>query len=105
MKKELQKEYSHYVSINNDPYSKAVIRAGERVMTLLDEGKTPEEAEKGLNGDGLTGYMAGAAINAVVHFHERGKEIKEWWNAKYGVKNAKGVVNPAIITIRNKASK
>ena len=103
MEKELQKEYEKYVKINKDGYSKAVIKAGEKVMKLLDEGKTPEEAEKGLYGNGLTGYMAGAAIQAVVHFHERGEEIREWWNARYGVKNAKGTVNPALMTIKTKS--
>ena len=98
----MQKEYDRYVKINQDEYSKAIIKAGEVVMKLLDEGKTPEEAKKGLNGLDLTGYMAGATIQAVVHFHERGKEMKEWWNNQYGVKNAKGVVNPAIITLTKK---
>jgi hypothetical protein len=102
IKPDLQKEYDHYVKINSDGYSEAVIIAGEKVMELLDEGKTPEEAGEGLHGQDLTGFMAGAAIQAVVHFHERGDEVKEWWNNRYGVKDAKGVVNPAIVTIKTK---
>lgn len=102
MKKELQKEYEFYVSKNQDGYGNACIKAGEAVMKLLDEGKSPEEAEKGLHGFGLTGFMAGAAIQGVCHFHERGEEMKEWWNNQYGVKNAKGVVNPAIVEVGEK---
>ena len=36
MKKELQKEYEHYIEINQDGYSKAVVKAGEAVMKLKD---------------------------------------------------------------------
>ena len=100
IKQGLEKEYAHYVEINDDPYSKAVIRAGEKVMVLLDEGKTPEEAEQGLHGEDLTGYMAGAAISAVVHFHTRGEEMKKWWNREQGgTGEEKGTINPAIIEI------
>ncbi len=102
MKKELQKEYESYVSKNQDGYGKACIDAGEAVMKLLDEGKTPKEAEKGLHGNDLTGFMAGAAMHGVCYFHERGEEMKKWWNGKYGVKDGKGVVNPAIVTIKEK---
>jgi hypothetical protein len=100
MKKELKEEYDNYVKKNSeDGYSKAVVKAGEVVMKLLDEGKTPEEAEQGLYNLDLTGFMAGAAIQAVCHFHERGEEMKTWWNRSYGVENGEGVVNPAIMTI------
>ena len=99
MKPEKQKEYAKYVEINKSPYSKAVIDAGEGVMKLLDGGKNPEEAEKGLYGFGITGYQSGAAIQAVVHFHERGEEMRAWWNNKHGVKSNDGTVNPAIMTI------
>ena len=95
----LHEEYRSYVEKNSDPYSKAVVDAGEVVMNLLDEGKTPEEAEKGLHGKELSGYMAGAAILAVCHFHERGEEMKKYWNKSMGNEDAKGVINPAIITI------
>jgi len=103
MKQQLQKEYDHYVEINKDGYSSVVIRAGEVIMKLLDEGKSCEEAEKGLNGFGLTGYMAGATIQAVVRFHERGDEMKEWWNKHCGGSGEeKGTINPAFITLIDK---
>lgn len=101
IKKELTAEYQKYVEINSgDGYSKATMKAGEVVMKLLDEGKTCEEAAKALYGQDLTGYMAGAAIQVVVHFHERGEEMKKWWNRSYGgTGEEKGTINPAIITI------
>lgn len=100
IKPELQEEYKSYIEKNSDPYSKACIVAGEKVMNLLDEGKSPEEAEKGLNGQDLTGFMAGATISAVSHFHIRGEEMKVWWNRNQGgTPDERGVNNPAIITI------
>lgn len=83
IKKHLYQEYKKYIERNSkDSYSKACVEAGEAVMKLLDEGKSPEEAEKALDGIGLTGYMAGAAISGVCYFHERGDEMKQWWNRK-----------------------
>jgi hypothetical protein len=102
MKKELQEEYEKYININSDEYSKAVVEASENVMKLLDENKTSEEAIEGLKGFGLTGYMAGVAIQTVVYFHERGEEIKKVWNKQNGAEDATGIVNPALITINNK---
>lgn len=99
MKKELQQEYESYVSKNQDPYGSACIKAGEAVMRLLDEGKTPAEAEDGMHGHDLTGFMAGAVAQAVVHFHERGEEFQAYWNKKFGSDSKEGVVNPAIVTI------
>lgn len=100
IKKELEAEYKDYVEKNNDPYGGQCVKAGEVVMNLLDEGKSCEEAEEGLHGFGLTGYMAGAAISAVCHFHERGDEMKAWWNRNQGgTPDENGVNNPAIITI------
>ena len=98
LKSGLEKEYTHYIEVNSDPYSKAVIDAGEAVGTALDEGKTLQEAHDALYGGGLTGFMAGSAIQAVCHFHPRGEELRVWWNEKHGVKSDKGVVNPALIT-------
>lgn len=101
IKEGLESQYQEYVDKNKDPYSKACVKAGERVGALLDEGKSPEEAEKGLHGFGLTGFMAGAAISGVVRFHPRGEEMKAWWNKEnpHGEPDSNGTNNPAIITI------
>lgn len=102
IKKELEQDYKNYVEMNSDPYSKAVVSAGGEVMKLLDEGKTPEEAEKGLHGHDLTGFMAGAAVSGVVKYHERGEEMKVWWNrTSVGTSDENGVKNPAIVTIED----
>ena len=100
IKQGLEKEYAEYVAKNDDPYGRCAVRAGESVMKLLDEGKTPEEAEKGMYGHGLTGFLAGCAAQAVVHFHERGEEFNKFWNkSNGGTGDEKGTINPAIVTI------
>lgn len=106
IKEGLQEKYDNYVKINHeDGYSNGVINAGERVGIALDEGKTPQEAIEALtegDGDGLTVYMAGAAISAVCHFNPRGDELKVAWNGRYNVgPEADGVVNPAIMTVKD----
>lgn len=101
IKEGMEAEYKSYVEKNDDPYGSACIKAGEAVGQLLDEGKTPEEAGKGVHGHGLTGFMAGAAISGVVRFHPRGEEMKVWWNKEnpHGEPDDTGTNNPAIITI------
>jgi len=101
IKKGMEVGYAKYVAQNSDPYGSAIVKAGDRVMKLLDEGKIPEEAEKGLHGDGLTGFMAGAAISGVVKYHERGEEMKAWWNKTNSGEpdEMSGTNNPAIITL------
>lgn len=101
IKPELQKEYDEYVKKNNDPYGKCAVDAGESVMRLLDEGKTPEEAEKGLYEHDLTGFLAGCAAQAIFHFHVRGEEFNKFWNKNNGGSGEeKGTINPAIITLK-----
>ena len=101
IKKGLLKDWKQYVSKNSgDGYSYAVIEATEAVGKLLDKGKTCTEAELGMHGQGLTGFMAGHVALGIAHFHPRGEEFRAWWNAQYGVTGKKGTVNPAIMTIK-----
>lgn len=100
IKKGLEGQYQEYVDKNNDPYGGQCVKSGEKVGALLDAGKTGAEAIKGLDGDGLTGYMAGAAIAGVVFFNPRGEELKKAWNIYCGgTGEEKGAINPAIVTI------
>ncbi len=104
IKPELQAEYREYVNKNKDDYSKTVVDCGEIFGKLVDEGKTFDEAERVMLdtqiGDGLTGAMMGFLMSALVHFHEKGAEIKSWWNKRSGgTPDETGVNNPAIITI------
>lgn len=105
IKPEFQAEYDKYVEINSaDEYSKCVITCTESFGNAIDEGKTPDEAERIMldteDGEGLTGYMVGAIMAAVAHFHPEGEKVRVWWNNRYGVSSEKGTVNPAIVTMK-----
>lgn len=87
---------------NTDSYGGSAVAAAAHTMVLLDEGKTPAEAEKaGFHGKDLTGFLAGCAAQMIGQVHERGDEFRKWWNLKYGVTEEQadgGTVNPAIMT-------
>ncbi len=102
IKPELKKEYEDYVAMNsNDDYSKECILAGEKFMDAIETGRTFIEAlDTAIKGSGLTGFMVGAFMAGVIKFHERGEEIKPWWNKECGGSGEEdGIINPAIITI------
>lgn len=109
VKQGMEENYKKSCTYTGDPkefpqpdYFQAIVDAGEAVGCALDEGKTPEEAIKELNGRDLTGYMAGIAADVVAHFNPRGEELRSAWNKRYGGKgNEKGTINPAIITLKD----
>jgi len=88
----------------NDPYSAIVIVGVLIVGDALDEGKSPEEADKELTEYdlGLTGFQAGAIAQLIHKFHPRGVEYKEWWNNLWSDKPYKNVINPALISLKSK---
>lgn len=89
-----------------EDYFKGIVDAVERVGTALDENKTPEEAIDTLKGFGITGFMAGIAIETVCHFNPRGDELRPAWNKHCGgTGKEEGVINPAIVTIGEKDPK
>lgn len=96
-----EEAYAKYAKMNSEEeYGKACVDSGEAVATLLDEGKTGEEALLGLKGHGLTGFMAFSAAKAVAHFHPRGLEVMRAWNKQWGAeKLTEGMVNPAVVEI------
>ena len=75
-------------------------------MKKFEEGISFEEAEKQVYNEelGLSGFMAGAAANALSHFAKNGDAYRDHWNKQYGVEEAeeKGTVNPAILSINKK---
>lgn len=105
IKQDLVESYAVYVEENSkDPYSKEVVTRGEMFGNAIDGGKSFEEAESIMVKDsGLTGFMVGALMSACSRYHERGDEIKEWWNKRSGGEpDENGVNNPAIMTITDK---
>jgi hypothetical protein len=104
IKPEMIEGWKTYCSKNcMDPYSFGVMRATCAAFEVLDQGGTPEMAQAAWKGLGLTGYMAGAAAQSIAAFHERGEEFKKYWNTSWGVPDeTRGVVNPALVTIKTK---
>ena len=108
----LQSEYEEFVKNNSqDGYSRAVVDYAEywgRLMQLeiINKKTIPEIADatqEKLGFLGITGFQYGAAVSTLAKFWLYGKELKEWHNSRYGApKDAKGVVNPAILTVGTK---
>lgn len=101
IKPEFLEEWKKCVAMNCvDLYSFAAIHAAIKGMDVLnDENKTCKEAEDAWKDCDLTGFLAGCASNMMAKFHVRGEEWRNYWNEKFGAKDAKGTVNPAIFTI------
>jgi len=106
-----QEDWNKWVENNSkDPYSKACIDVAREVMRLLDlpehEKFNPNNiitlADDNIDAGGITGFMAGCVAQMVSHCHSRGPEFKAAWNESYGAPDAKGVVNPAIVTLKEK---
>ena len=49
--------------------------------------------------EGITGFMYGCAVSILSQYWEYGEELRKWHNKEYNY-DGKGVVNPAIMTIR-----
>lgn len=102
-----EEEWMQFADNNtNDGYSVFVVKAVISMMKKFEEGISFEEAEKQVYNEelGLSGFMAGAAANALSHFAKNGDAYRDHWNKQYGVEEAeeKGTVNPAILSINKK---
>ena len=73
----------------------AEMAKGKKLTDIAE--KTSNDADK----EGITGFMYGCAVQALVAFWEHGEELRQWHNGKYG-HYGDGVVNPAILTFREK---
>lgn len=107
VKPETVEEWMQFADNNtNDGYSVFVVKAVISMMKKFEEGISFEEAEKQVYNEelGLSGYMAGATANALSHFAKNGDAYRIHWNKQYGIedKEEKGVVNPAVLSIKKK---
>mgnify|MGYP006311746395 CR=1 FL=1 len=100
--------WQSWVDKNKDPYGKACVDVAREVMRMLDTEEykdfEPNEiinvADENIKAGGITGFMAGCVASMISQVHSRGKEFRKKWNESYGVKKARGTVNPAILHIR-----
>lgn len=115
MKLKDKSKWDKYVSLNKDSYGKACVNVAEEVMKLLDKDSTPLhsgyypnihtahglicKADDNIKAGGITGFMAGCVAQMVYECHERGDEFRKSHN---GDDDIDGVINPAILTIKDK---
>jgi hypothetical protein len=102
----LEKEWNKTVNKNQDSYGHAVVEMTVKLCKALDEDNSPEEAEEiAIKDSDITGFMAGCMAQWVSYFHPRGEEFRKHWNKKVGgvtgQENSEGVLNPALISIKN----
>ena len=92
-----------------NPYAKAIVKVAKKTMELLeavdatakiDANELILEADRECK-EGITGNMAGMIALLISKYHERGEEFRKSWNTYNGKPEAKGVINPAIITIKD----
>lgn len=97
-------EWQKYIDLNQDSYGFGVIEVASKLGKNLDDGMTPEAAEKAaVKGSGITGYMMGIVAQVIWTLHPKGEEFKKYFNAEFGADpDAEGIVNPAIMTIGGK---
>lgn len=99
------KDWEKATSGKLNPYAKAIVRVAKKVIELLDKATDFDaddlilKANKELK-EGITGNMAGMIALLVSKYHSRGEEFRKSWNKYNGNENAKGVINPAIMTIK-----
>lgn len=98
------KLWQEYVEKNQDPYGWGCIDVASKLGKNLDDGMTPEAAEKAaIKGSGITGYMMGVVAQMIWTMHPRGEEFKKYFNGEFGADpEADGIVNPAIMTVGGK---
>ena len=96
------KEWEKAVRINQDSYGRACMEITSKLGANLDKGLSPAEAEDiAVKGSGITGFMMGMIAQMIWSWHPRGEEFKKYFNGEFGTDpEANGIVNPAIMTIK-----
>lgn len=103
----LKKQYETEGDDKLDEYVLCILKVGEKVLDLMEalpKNKPIDANELVLQADreldaSITGNMAAYVALIATKCHSRGEEFKKSWNKYNGNPNAKGVTNPAVITI------
>lgn len=107
-----EKEYKDWYDKNLDPYGHACFTFAERWAELMEKSiesskddsmtviigcadRLSHEADT----EGITGFMYGMAVGILSECWEYGEDLRKWHNREYNYEG-KGVVNPAIMTVR-----
>lgn len=104
----LKKQYEGEGENKANDYVLAILKVGEKVLDLMEllPENTPIDAnELILQADrelkeSITGNMAAYVAMIATKCHSRGEEFKKSWNKHNGKEDAKGIINPAIMTVK-----
>ena len=104
--------WNNQVTINQDPYGKAVINYAARWGKLIQYYlvNEPNKAFDEIASDtsyqadleGITGFMNNCAVAILSACWIHGDKLRQWHNAFWGKPNATGVVNSCVLTINDK---
>jgi len=112
-----QTSYDNQVSINNDPYGKAVIdfaiRWADMMESKMANGKIlsdiADQSSHDSDTEGITGYMYGCAVGFLASCWEYGEQLRKWHNKDCQIgtegdeaNESGGVLNPALLCIGGK---
>lgn len=89
---------------SNRAYANFIETEGALIARLIDEGKGLEEIDAAIS-EGHTGNTYGCALHIGIkkaEYRANAERIRQAHNAKYGVHEGTGTVNPAILTISEK---
>ena len=106
--------WKSWVDANQDGYGRACILYAAYWASLMDAAMVPADDSDPLgfcsaNADrfsheadveGITGFMYGCAVQMLSRCWVHGEALRRWHNKEWGApEDAKGVVNPAILTL------
>ena len=101
------KVYDNWKAKNTTPYEVAIFVYAEKWANLMEaalaEGKSivdvADKTSHQADEEGITGFMYGAAVSILSQCWEHGEELRKWHNKEHNQPDAKGVVNPALVTV------
>ena len=112
MKFKNEEGWKEGIKNNQDGYGKAVYDYAEwwanKMEKLIEEGKLLEEIWEKSSFDepfGITGFQYGCAVGILSELWIHGEQLKKLHNTHYGQPDTKGVVNPAILVLKEEDKK
>ncbi len=74
-----QDAWDEWVDKNPFGYGRSCVDGANAIGMALDDGKSPEDANKAMRGLGLSGHQARSVASMVSDCHVRGAEFRLWW--------------------------
>lgn len=113
-----EEKWNKTVEVNSDGYGKGVVDYAKvwaylmekeieklnhltlihEVPTLVLSKEIMDSTSSEADGEGITGFMYGAAVSILADCWKYGEQLRKIHNKNYGVES-EGVVNPAVLTV------